>query len=42
MITDAQPIITTRFGHDDSHTLERFLATGGYQGLRAALRKPMR
>ena len=40
MITDAQPIITTRFGHDDSHTLERFLATGGYQGLRAALRKP--
>jgi NADH-quinone oxidoreductase subunit F len=40
MITDAQPIITTRFGYDDSHTLERFLATGGYEGLRAALRKP--
>src|SRR5438552_4381779 len=40
MITDAQPIITTRFGYEDSHTLERFLATGGYQGLRAALRKP--
>jgi NADH-quinone oxidoreductase subunit F len=40
MITDAQPIITTRFGHDDSHTLERFLATGGFQGLRAALRMP--
>ncbi|MEY2420071.1 MAG: NADH-quinone oxidoreductase subunit [Acidimicrobiaceae bacterium] len=39
MITDAQPIITTRFGYDDSHTLERFLATGGYDGLRAALRK---
>jgi len=39
MITDAQPIITTRFGYDDSHTLERFLATGGYEGLRAALRK---
>jgi NADH-quinone oxidoreductase subunit F len=40
MITDAQPIITTRFGYDDSHTLERYLATGGYEGLRAALRKP--
>jgi NADH-quinone oxidoreductase subunit F len=40
MITDAQPIITTRFGYDDSHTLERFLATGGYEGLRAALRQP--
>ena len=40
MITDSQPIITTRFGYDDSHTLERFLATGGYEGLRAALRKP--
>jgi NADH-quinone oxidoreductase subunit F len=40
MITDAQPIITTRFGYADSHTLERFLATGGYEGLRAALRKP--
>jgi NADH-quinone oxidoreductase subunit F len=39
MITDAQPIITTRFGYDDSHTLERFLATGGYEGLRAALRR---
>ncbi|MEY2431479.1 MAG: NADH-quinone oxidoreductase subunit [Acidimicrobiaceae bacterium] len=39
MITDAQPIITARFGYDDSHTLERYLATGGYEGLRAALRK---
>ena len=28
MISDAQPIITARFGYDDSHTLERFLATG--------------
>jgi NADH-quinone oxidoreductase subunit F len=36
-VTDAEPIITTRFGHDDGHTLERFLATGGYRGLRAAL-----
>jgi len=40
MITDAQPIITTRFAYEDSHTLERYLATGGYEGLRAALRKP--
>src|SRR4051812_22538910 len=40
MISDAQPIITARFGYDDSHTLERYLATGGYQGLRAALRRP--
>ncbi len=40
MITDAKPIITTRFGYDDSHTLPRYLATGGYEGLRAALRKP--
>jgi len=39
MITDAQPIITARFGFDDSYTLDRFLATGGYEGLRAALRK---
>ena len=39
MITDAPPIITTRFGYDDSHTLERYLATGGYEGLRDALRK---
>jgi NADH-quinone oxidoreductase subunit F len=37
VITDAAPIITARLGHDDSHTLERYLATGGYDGLRAAL-----
>jgi NADH-quinone oxidoreductase subunit F len=36
-LTDAPRIITARFAHDDSHTLERYLATGGYQGLRAAL-----
>jgi NADH-quinone oxidoreductase subunit F len=31
-------IITARLGaHDDAHTLDRFLATGGYEGLRAAL-----
>jgi NADH-quinone oxidoreductase subunit F len=38
-ITDAKPIITTRFGIEGSHTLDRYLATGGYDGLRAALRK---
>jgi NADH-quinone oxidoreductase subunit F len=38
MIRDVQPIITARFEHDDSHTIERYLATGGYEGLRAALR----
>jgi NADH-quinone oxidoreductase subunit F len=36
-ITDAPRIVTARFDHDDSHTLERFLATGGYAGLRTAL-----
>jgi NADH-quinone oxidoreductase subunit F len=36
-VTDAPRIITGRFAHDDSFTLERSLATGGYQGLRAAL-----
>ena len=40
MTSDAEPIITARFGYDDSHTLDRYLVTGGYEGLRAALRKP--
>jgi len=30
-------IVTSRMAFDDSHTLERFLATGGYEGLRKAL-----
>jgi NADH-quinone oxidoreductase subunit F len=38
LITDAVSIVTARMGHSDSHTLERYLATGGYEGLRAALR----
>jgi NADH-quinone oxidoreductase subunit F len=38
VITDAAPILTTRFQYDDSYTLDRYLATGGYDGLRAALR----
>ena len=36
-LTDAPRIVTARLGHDDSHTLERYLATGGYDGLRKAL-----
>ena len=36
-ITDAPKIVTARLGYDDSHTLERYLATGGYSGLRKAL-----
>jgi NADH-quinone oxidoreductase subunit F len=36
-ISDAKPIVTTRFGLDDGHTLERYVATGGYEGLKAAL-----
>jgi len=36
-ITEAPKIVTQRLGHDDSHTLERYLATGGYEGLRKAL-----
>ncbi len=32
-------IVTGRFGYDDSHTLARYEATEGYQGLRAALAK---
>ena len=38
-VTDAPKILTSRFGDPDSHTLERYEATGGYQGLRAALAK---
>jgi NADH-quinone oxidoreductase subunit F len=36
-LTDAPKIVTARRPYDDSFTLERFLATGGYEGLRAAL-----
>ena len=35
-VTDAPKIITGRFGYDDSHTLERYEATGGYEALRKA------
>jgi NADH-quinone oxidoreductase subunit F len=36
-LTDAPKIITARLGYEDSYTLERYLATGGYEGLRQAL-----
>jgi NADH-quinone oxidoreductase subunit F len=37
-VTDAPKIVTARIAaYDDSHTFERFLATGGYDGLRKAL-----
>ena len=36
-ITDPPKIVTGRLEFADSHTLERYLATGGYEGLRRAL-----
>ncbi len=36
-VTDAPRIVTARTAYEDSYTLERFLATGGYEGLRKAL-----
>ena len=30
-------LVTSRFDYDDSHTLKRYLATGGYEGIRTAL-----
>jgi NADH-quinone oxidoreductase subunit F len=36
-ITDPPKIVTSRLGFEDSHTLERYLATGGYEALRKAL-----
>ena len=36
----AAPIITRRFGREDAHTLDGYLATGGYKGLRKALGMP--
>ncbi|NMD24060.1 MAG: NADH-quinone oxidoreductase subunit F [Actinobacteria bacterium] len=34
---DRPKVVTSRFEHEDSYTLERYHATGGYAGLRAAL-----
>jgi NADH-quinone oxidoreductase subunit F len=36
-VTDAPRIVFARMDHGDSHTLERYLATGGYDGLHLAL-----
>ena len=36
-ITDAPRIVTSRLGYGDSHTIGRYLATGGYEGLKKAL-----
>jgi len=36
-LTDAPRIVTARTGFDDSYTIDRFLATGGFDGLRKAL-----
>jgi len=38
-ITDGPKIITSRLDHADSHTLKRYVTTGGYDGLRKALAK---
>ncbi len=38
-VTDAPKIITSRFDRADGHTLDGYLATGGYEGLKAALAK---
>ncbi|MCU1366147.1 MAG: nuoF, partial [Ilumatobacteraceae bacterium] len=37
---DRPEIVTSRFKYEDSYTLDRYLATGGYEGLKAALAKP--
>lgn len=34
---DVPRVVTSRFGYEDSHTLSRFVATGGYDALRKAL-----
>ena len=36
---DRPQIVTSRFQYDDSYTLNRYLATDGYEGLKAALAK---
>ena len=34
---DRPQVVTSRFQYDDAHTLDRYHATGGYEGLRKAL-----
>ncbi len=36
---DRPKIVTSRFAHDDSYTIDRYHATGGYEGLKAVLRR---
>ena len=36
-VTEAPKIVTSRIGYEDSYTIERYLATGGYTALRKAL-----
>ena len=36
---DRPQIVTSRFQYEDSYTLDRYLATEGYEGLRAAVRR---
>lgn len=40
IVGDRPKIVTSRFEYEDSYTLSRYLATDGYQGLRAALSRP--
>jgi NADH-quinone oxidoreductase subunit F len=40
IVGDRPKIVTSRFEYEDSYTLKRYLATDGYQGLRAALSRP--
>ncbi|MTA27948.1 MAG: NADH-quinone oxidoreductase subunit NuoF [Actinobacteria bacterium] len=40
MAGDRPRIVTSRFEYSDSYTLQRYLATDGYAGLRAALGRP--
>jgi NADH-quinone oxidoreductase subunit F len=37
---DRPRVVTSRFEFEDSYTIERYLATGGYAGLRKALSSP--
>ncbi len=37
MFNPTESIVTKRMGFEDSHTLERFLTTGGYDGLKKAI-----
>ena len=37
---DRPKVVTSRFELEDSHTLQRYVATGGYEGLRRALARP--